>query len=161
MNPNKRTLNAIYDGWEVYQNKLIKALAPLTPEQLALAASPSLRSIGRIAAHMIGARARWFYQLLGEGGPEIRVLTRIDRRGAPDRTADELVQGLQTTWQFMTEARKHWTQEQWEQTYPGEKGEPELLTRSWVIWHLLEHDLHHGGEISLTLGMHGLKAPNL
>ena len=26
-------------------------------------------------------------------------------------------------------------------------------TRQWVIWHLIEHDVHHGGEISLTLGM--------
>jgi uncharacterized damage-inducible protein DinB len=27
-----------------------------------------------------------------------------------------------------------------------------------VVWHVLEHDLHHGGEISLTLGMHGIDA---
>jgi hypothetical protein len=26
---------------------------------------------------------------------------------------------------------------------------------------VLEHDLHHGGEISLTLGIHGLPAPQL
>jgi uncharacterized damage-inducible protein DinB len=24
------------------------------------------------------------------------------------------------------------------------------------VWHVAEHDLHHGGEISLTLGVHGL-----
>jgi len=30
-----------------------------------------------------------------------------------------------------------------------------------VIWHLIEHDLHHGGEIALTLGLHGLAAPDL
>lgn len=38
--------------------------------------------------------------------------------------------------------------------------EPVTLTRSWVIWHLIEHALH-GGEISLTLGMHELAAPAL
>jgi uncharacterized damage-inducible protein DinB len=27
-----------------------------------------------------------------------------------------------------------------------------------VLWHVLEHDLHHGGELSLALGMHGLPA---
>ena len=31
----------------------------------------------------------------------------------------------------------------------------ETVTREWVIWHLIEHDLHHGGEISLILGSHG------
>jgi hypothetical protein len=22
------------------------------------------------------------------------------------------------------------------------------LSRQWVIWHVIEHDLHHGGELS-------------
>jgi uncharacterized damage-inducible protein DinB len=35
------------------------------------------------------------------------------------------------------------------------------LSRAWVVWHVLEHDLHHGGELSLTLGMHGLQAPDI
>jgi uncharacterized damage-inducible protein DinB len=35
-------------------------------------------------------------------------------------------------------------------------GTIEKCTRGWVLWHILEHDLHHGGEISLTLGAHGL-----
>lgn len=25
-----------------------------------------------------------------------------------------------------------------------------------IIWHVLEHEIHHGGEISLVLGQHGL-----
>ena len=37
-----------------------------------------------------------------------------------------------------------------------ENGEDQTYTRQWVIWHLIEHDLHHGGELSFTLGMHGL-----
>jgi uncharacterized damage-inducible protein DinB len=30
-----------------------------------------------------------------------------------------------------------------------------------VIWHLVEHDLHHGGEISQILGSHRVPALNL
>jgi hypothetical protein len=29
-------------------------------------------------------------------------------------------------------------------------------SRGWVIWHVAEHDVHHGGEISQILGSHGL-----
>jgi len=36
-----------------------------------------------------------------------------------------------------------------------------MRTRQWIIWHVIEHDIHHGGEISLTLGNHGLAAPDL
>jgi uncharacterized damage-inducible protein DinB len=47
-----------------------------------------------------------------------------------------------------------------QQTFPdeGPDGKMYEVSRAWVIWHLIEHDLHHGGEISLTLGMHGLHA---
>jgi len=34
-------------------------------------------------------------------------------------------------------------------------------TRQWVIWHMLEHDLYHAGELSLTLGMYGLAGLDL
>jgi uncharacterized damage-inducible protein DinB len=30
------------------------------------------------------------------------------------------------------------------------------LSRAWVIYHVMEHDLHHGGEISQILGSNGL-----
>jgi uncharacterized damage-inducible protein DinB len=44
-------------------------------------------------------------------------------------------------------------------TFPDEwDGQKYDVSRSWVIYHVLEHDLHHGGEVSLTLGIHGLQA---
>ena len=63
----------IYGGWHTYQALLIKALTPLSPNQLALRATPSLRSIEDIATHVIGARARWFYKLMGEGARSLRI----------------------------------------------------------------------------------------
>ena len=35
------------------------------------------------------------------------------------------------------------------------------VSRSWVIYHVMEHDLHHGGEVSLILGMNGLRTLDL
>ena len=34
-------------------------------------------------------------------------------------------------------------------------------TRGWVTWHLMEHEAHHGGEISLILGTNGLPGLDL
>jgi uncharacterized damage-inducible protein DinB len=98
---------------------------------------------------------------MGEGGEDFAALGAWDRKGMPIRSASELVNGLETTWQVMQQALARWTPADWERTYEGEPGEPTSFTRQWVIWHLIEHDLHHGGEISLTLGMHGLTAPDL
>ena len=111
---------------------------------------------------MIGARARWFHNLMGEGDKEFAAMASWDRRGKRARTAAELVYGLEATWRVMREAVDRWTPEDWAQTYPGEPpGEPETITRHWVIWHLIEHDLHHGGEISYVLGMNKLPAPDI
>jgi uncharacterized damage-inducible protein DinB len=77
----------------------------------------------------------------------------------PARGAAELVSGLEKTWQGMQDAFGRWDTADRQQTYPGEgTDEPEQITRAWVIWHLSEHDLHHGGEIALTLGTNGLPA---
>jgi len=161
MAEQQSTLSTFYIGWNDYQTLLIKALAPLSPEQLPLRATPQLRSIGEIATHMIGARARWFHDLVGEGDQEFAALGTWDRKGMPIRNAAELVSGLETTCRVMQQAIASWTPADWEQTYEGESGEPASFTRQWIIWHLIEHDLHHGGELSLTLGIHGLAAPEL
>jgi uncharacterized damage-inducible protein DinB len=158
--PQDPTLATIYENWKHYQDLLAQAIAPLTDEQLALRAAPNLRSIGENAAHIISCRAGWFHHVLGEGGEEIVAFDPWDARDAPARGADELVHGLEATWQFMADRFARWTPADMQQTFPdeGPDGVTYEVSRAWVIWHLIEHDLHHGGEISLTLGMHGLQA---
>lgn len=154
--------SSIYQGWHHYQVILTETITALDSDQLALRTSPNLRSVGEITAHMIGARARWFHSLMGEGGEEFESFGKWDSRGAKARSSDELVRGLKTTWDGMHDTIARWTTEDWDITWPGEyDGEPEIITRQWVIWHLIEHDLHHGGEISIILGSHGIQGLDL
>jgi uncharacterized damage-inducible protein DinB len=156
------TLAAFSTEWEAYQGQLITALAPLSAEQLDLRAAPSLRSIGEVAAHVVGARTRWLRRFLSEGGPEFDDIMTWDRPGMPARTAAELVSGLQASWGLLQSALDRWTEADLaEEVERTREGETVRLSRRWVIWHLIEHDLHHGGEISFSLGMHGLPAPDL
>ena len=60
------TLTTFYTSWKEYQDHIKGAIAPLTAEQLELRASPHLRSIGENALHIIGCRAGWFTEFLGE-----------------------------------------------------------------------------------------------
>lgn len=162
MDTDQQTLATFYEGWKNFQDLVCSALGRLDESQAALRASPELRTIDEITRHMIGARARWFYMGLEEGGEIFRELGAWDRPGMPPRSPAELAHGLETTWQGMQEAIARWTPEQWQQTFPGEdESEPETITRAWIIWHLIEHDLHHGGEISLTLGANGLQGLGL
>ena len=157
MADNNISLASLYKGWDIYQEQLVKAVSPLAAEQLALRAAPKLRSIGMIAAHIVGARVRWFHRLMGEGSVDIHLLGIWDRPEAPVRSAAELVEGLEDSWQLIQNSLAHWTLADLDHVFEGRyEGEEYSFTRQWIIWHVIEHDLHHGGEISLTLGAHGL-----
>jgi uncharacterized damage-inducible protein DinB len=151
-----------YDGWPDHQQMLIEAIAPLTDEQLTLRAAPHLRTIEEIATHMIRVRVSWFHDVLKVGGDEFTEFGDWDRPSRPVRSAAELVRGLETTWRTLADALNQWDATMLDDVFRDSwQDEPYELTRRWVIWHVVEHDLHHGGEISLTLGIHGLKAPDI
>lgn len=148
----------LYQGWDTYQERLLKALSPLSPDQLSEEAAPQLRSIGENAAHIVGTRAGWLYYVLGRRDENLVTLASWNQAGQAARSAAELVAGLQTTWQVIQDMLSHWTIADLDELVRDvdEDGEEQIYTRQWVIWHLIEHDLHHGGELSFTLGMHGL-----
>jgi uncharacterized damage-inducible protein DinB len=147
--------------WRAYQNALSTALAPLTPEELALRAAPDLRSIDELARHIIGSRAGWFSWVLDAGDADFKAYERWHRPGTP-KTASELVAGLEATWQVIQQTIASYTlADLREETTRERGGHTRVFTRGWVIWHVIEHDLHHGGEIAYSLGMHGLQAPDI
>jgi uncharacterized damage-inducible protein DinB len=153
------TLGSLYEGWARYQTLLTEALAPLTSEQLALQAAPHLRPVWLIAAHIISARVYWFHRVLGEGDAALAPWQTGDDPGQPVRSAPELIEGLNATWLMIQESLDQWTAADRDATFLTRRGT--ARTRGWVVWHVLEHDLHHGGELCLTLGMHGIATPDL
>ena len=152
------TLTTFYSLWKEYQDRLKETLAPLTPEQLALRAGPGLRSVGENAAHIIGCRVGWFAVTLREPASSDITSVPWEDSSGPAQSAAELVCGLEGTWQLMADCLARWSDADLRQTFPDDwDGRPVELSRAWVVWHVLEHDLHHGGEVSLTLGMNGIQ----
>lgn len=153
------TLAMMTEGWQKYQSELSKVLAPLSSEQLALRAAPHLRSIGELARHIIVARAAWYYDVLHVGDDAFEALSYWDSPGSPTRSASEIVNGLALTWRVMQEALARYTPTDLQVVCQEEReGQKYAYTCGWVVWHVIEHDLHHGGEISYSLGIHGLQA---
>ena len=58
---------------------------------------------------------------------------------------------------MIEEALTRWDVADLAQTYQlPYQGKNYALTRQWIIWHVLEHEIHHGGELSLALGSYSL-----
>jgi uncharacterized damage-inducible protein DinB len=153
------TLMPFYRGWDRYQALLMDAVAPLTAEKLALQASSTLRPVWLLAAHIISARAHWIHRVLRAGEDTVAPFMPWDDDGAPVRSGAELVAGLATTWELIQSSLDRWTTATLGDEFVTRRGEQ--VTRQEVVWHVLEHDLHHGGERFFTLGIHGLLTPDL
>ena len=162
MTEQQLSLTPFYKGWDNYQQRLVEAIAPLTLEQLALRSSPQNWSVGMLVSHIVATRVWWFHTRMGEGSADLTPLELWDENeGEPLRPAIELVGGLERTWQMIQDALDHWTSADLEQIFPPHGEGTVARSRQYIIWHVIEHDIHHGGELSSILGAQGLAAVDL
>ena len=167
-------LQPFYAGWASHQRLLLAAIADLSQDQLALRPAPDEMAIWQIASHMAGSRAYWFHDVLGEGDPAVRDMFRVASTTVPDlplenagweddeshpRTATEIVDAFHETWGVIEECLERWTPD--DLAVRILTGAASFTTRGWVVWHLMEHEAHHGGAISLVLGTNGLPGLDL
>ena len=152
------TLEVIYENWGGYNRRLQNCIAPLTGEQLLLQPASRMWPLGQIVQHIVSVRAGWFSGTLQDPDAAMSEYMEWGQRDSPERSAAELVQGLEETWAFIESRLQRWTPAEGAATFPdeGEDGQVYQVSRSWVIYHVLEHDLHHGSEVSLILGINGL-----
>ena len=157
------TLDVIYENWRGYQEKLRNAIAPLTDEQLMLQPAPRMWPLGQIVQHIVSVRAGWFSGTLREDDEAMNAYVLWGQRESPARSGEELARGLDDTWAFIGACLQRWTPADCATTFPDEADDGKVyeVSRSWVIYHVMEHDLHHGGEASLLLGMNGLRTLEL
>jgi uncharacterized damage-inducible protein DinB len=163
MTTDPQSLATVYRGWDGYQVALVQAIAPRSPDQLRWHPAPHLRSAGEIAHHICTGRVDWFQRTFG-----VETTMLAGRVGAwrPEELVEEdpaeLVSGLEASWQMIQDALSHWTVADLAQTFPlTYQGTTYALPRQWILWRILAHDLHHGGELAVTLGMQGIALPEL
>ncbi len=157
------SLNTIFDGWDGYQASLVHAIEPLSRELLAWRPAAQLRSIGEIAGHISLGRIGWFNRMGAPGSLELSNRTtewrsEIDIAESPG----ELVWWLEASWKMIDATLKLWTVADLAQTYRlNYQGQVYNVSRQWTIWRILTHDVHHGGQLAIMLGMQGIEIPEL
>jgi hypothetical protein len=143
----------VFEAWRNFQEALKLTLAPLTEEQLGLRLRPDQRSVGEIAAHIAFGRALWLKNIGAESAADLEPLLSWDDPAGPPRTGAEVLAGLDASWARLSAYLMRGSADD---EYSEADGE-----RLYTIWGMIDHDLPHGGEISLILGAHGLPALSL
>jgi uncharacterized damage-inducible protein DinB len=167
---NDDSLASVYDGWDGYRQSIINAVTPLTAQQLAWRPSVDLRSVGELVRHIALGPIDWFLRMDAPGSREMA--SRIDawtedphgdRYVVEDAIAmtdqaSELTKWLETSRQMINQTLETWTVEDLKKTYHHTwRGNKYAISRQWTIWRIMAHDLHHGGELAVMLGMQDLE----
>jgi hypothetical protein len=64
------SLHNIFDGWNGYQQSIVHAVTPLTPEQLRWRPKENFNSVGELVRHISLGRLTWLLRMDAPGAPQ-------------------------------------------------------------------------------------------
>ena len=145
----------LFGHWAQVREDLMRALDGLADEQLDFMPRDGLWSLGTVARHIASAEEGWFRHCvtrdLGEWPADFT---------AQDYPTVEAIKSLLTEVHARTEAYLE-TIDAGELERVVDMPWGTKLSLRWIIWHVLEHEIHHRGEIFLMLGLMGMEAPDI
>jgi uncharacterized damage-inducible protein DinB len=151
-----------YDMWPQYNRRLREVVAAMTDEQLAIRPSVERLPIWATVGHTAGVRVYWLCDVVGEPGVETTPFPDAQSGGWEDdlghpRSADELLEALDSTFRLVEGCLDRWSADMLaDQIHRDYDGTTQVHTRGSILQRLLTHDAYHCGELSQTLGIHGL-----
>ena len=144
----------LFSHWREVRAGLLLAMDQLADDQLAFVPREGLWSLRTVALHIATAEEGWFrYVVTGQldEWPEVdesEYPTVLSIKALLSQVHDRTESYLRSI--DVTDLDRVIT------TFWGAK-----LTLRWIIWHVLEHEIHHRGEIYLMLGLMGMDAPDV
>ena len=157
------TIRLAYQMWPQYNRRIREVIAAMTDEQLAIRPAPDLLPIWASVGHTVAMRVYWLCEVVGEPGVETTPFsdgsTTVDWADDLDhrRSAGELTSAMDSTFAIVEGCLDRWTVDMLTDEIQRPYGETvQVHTRSSILQRLLTHEAWHAGEMSQTLGIHGL-----
>ena len=156
------TVRPTYDMWPQYNRRLREVIGAMADEQLAIRPSAELMPIWATVGHTAGVRVYWLCEVIGEPGAETTPFDDVANGGWEDdldhpRSADELIEALDSTFRLIESCLDRWTPEMLaDEIRRDYDGTVQVHTRGSILQRLFSHEAYHCGELSQTLGIHGL-----
>ena len=141
-------LNVLFSHWEQVRCDLLKTIEQFTDEELDFIPFEGSWSVKQIILHIADCEDNWLHGVVqGIYEPWI---------GYPEKdypTRESMLAVLENAHEkTKTFLACHDTSDM-DQEYLIPNEHPFKL--GWIIWHVLEHEIHHRGELSLILGILG------
>jgi uncharacterized damage-inducible protein DinB len=141
-------LSEMFSHWEQVRNDLLKTIGQFKEEELTFIPFDGAWPVGQIMLHIADCEDNWLHGVIrGEFKPWIWY-PLADHSTKAD-IVDMLDKARARTIPFLEGLGEGNLDEKF--TNPN----GDQFTMRWIIWHVLEHEIHHRGELSLILGLLG------
>ena len=142
-------LARVFSHWDQVRVDLLTTIDQFDDSELIFTPFDSSWSVGQIMLHICSAEAGWFNYVIGQELPDWPV---FELENYPTRRS---IKTLLVDIHHQTNAKlTNWNLDDLDR--PIElPWNNHKLSLSWIIWHVLEHEIHHRGELSLVLGILG------
>ena len=147
----------VFANWTPVREGLIQARDQLNDEQLGFSPRDGLWSIREVACHIADAEDSWLRCARTETGvQEWPRSSYLAQDFGTVEAAKELLASVHAETDALmsildTDALDRNIELPWGAS----------VTVGWILWHALEHEVHHRGEIYLMLGLVGMEAPDV
>jgi uncharacterized damage-inducible protein DinB len=141
-------LSEMFGHWEQVRADLIATMDKFSDDELAYVPFKGAWPVGKIMLHIAETEDFWLHSLVrreleSEIDYELADYpTKAAIKGTLERARNRTVPLLDSLTEGDLDKRY---------TLPGGQS----LSLRWIIWHVLEHEIHHRGELSLALGLLG------
>ncbi len=162
------TIRPAYGMWPQYNRRVRDVLAGLSDEQLAIRPGPDVLPIWALMGHTAAMRVYWLCDVVGEPGADStpfwsgnETVDWADDLDHP-RSGAELAAAYDATFAIVDGCLDRWTFDMLADEIERHYGDAvQVHTRASILQRLLTHEAWHAGELSQTLGLHGLEQPDL
>lgn len=145
----------VYRHWETdLRPYVISALNRLTPQQLHTTPPGWDRNAWELAEHLVESEWRWIYR---------NALKRVPWTEQWQPGQFENLDQLLTAWQRIHAVTLEWLREtpvsELSRVYPMPDVNYPSATMNWIVYHVVEHEAHHRGQLYMLLRVFGLNPP--
>ncbi|HMV42956.1 MAG TPA: DinB family protein [Leptospiraceae bacterium] len=145
-------LYELFPHWETRTNRILKSLENRTPYELDFKFRSNMRSLGNLYRHIISAEIFWMEDVVAGRG---QMFSEIDEKEFSN------AKSISDKWRSVRNRSqkivKPFSLSDLKKTFQNPR--KKSFDLNYILWHVVEHEIHHSGQISAMLRAQNLPSP--
>jgi uncharacterized damage-inducible protein DinB len=141
-------LSKLFSHWNQVHADTLAVLDKFTEEELSYAAYSGGMTVGRITLHIADAKDGWFHRIFTGERPDWPADYTLENYPSKAAIAALLTEVHSKIFERLAGLSEADLDTQVDSPWG-------TFSLRFILWHILEHEIHHRGELSLILGLLG------